>query len=328
VLNETSRTIGQNPLAEDANSDFELPWFMYEDYQSDHRYLNLDNDSKIVANKFMSDGFLVIKGDISDEQCNETITSFNELAARNASYFDPFRDENGYLQRIVNLHLTLDSLLSLFTSAKNTLKFQDQLFQRPASIYTTLYFERGSSQTIHRDTPYFTTRPEYNYFGTWFALEDANSENGCLEVIRGGHLIKEFDRTEMAVKKFGSPDQIPPIEQGIFDEYQSAVIASYEARGLKKEKIELRKGDVLIWHPQLPHGGSAILDGSKTRHSIVMHTVGEGTPVYQANAFFNPRKTLPSLASWDYNEVGDRKYVKHDCVQIMHQAPRLPSDFA
>jgi ectoine hydroxylase-related dioxygenase (phytanoyl-CoA dioxygenase family) len=318
---------GTSPLAADANTDGPLPWFMFSDYTNDSRYMSLSHHDKHLADRFMKDGFLVFKNEIADAQTTETVALFNEFAARNADYFDPFRDEFGYLHRIVNLHLAFRPLLKLFAAAKNALAFQDALFGGPTSVYTSLYYERGSSQTIHRDTPYFTTRPEYNYFGMWFALEDATQRNGCLEVVRGGHLINEIDRADLAIKHFGSLDAVPAVATELFDDYQNIVIEQCKSKNLEKEKIELSRGDVLIWHPQLPHGGSVIKDRTKTRHSIVIHTVAARTPVYQANAFFNPQRLLPLQSYWEMDEFDGRQFAKHATVEVMHQGPRSPAQF-
>jgi ectoine hydroxylase-related dioxygenase (phytanoyl-CoA dioxygenase family) len=91
--------------------------------------------------------------------------------------------------------------------------------------------------------------------------------------------------------------------------------------------VEAQAGDVVIWHPQLPHGGSHIKDLSRTRHSFVMHVVPEGTPVYQQDAFFNPRKPLPERAKWNYEKFGGRKHVRFRNIDIGHKEVRPLSDF-
>ena len=42
-------------------------------------------------------------------------------------------------------------------------------------------------------------------------------------------------------------------------------------RGLKTERFMAKKGDVLIWHGDLMHGGAKIVDPSLTRKSLVAH---------------------------------------------------------
>lgn len=49
--------------------------------------------------------------------------------------------------------------------------------------------------------------------------------------------------------------------------YQAAI----RDRKLPEEKFLGRAGDVIIWHEQLVHGGSPILNLNKTRKSLVFH---------------------------------------------------------
>jgi hypothetical protein len=58
-----------------------------------------------------------------------------------------------------------------------------------------------------------------------------------------------------------------------------------------------------------------------------MHTVPRGTPVYQADAFFNPQRALPISQTWDYGEYAGRLFAKHAAVEVMHQEPRDPTSF-
>lgn len=313
-------------LAEDINPDFDPPWFMRRDYQLDPRYNALDVDEKKLADQFMRDGYIVFEDVLSDDLCEFTIEHFCKFTQRNADYFDQFRSEYGYLERIINLHLALPELVDLFVEASPVLRFQDALFGKATSIYTSLYYEKGSSQSIHRDTPYFTTRPEYCYFGTWFALEDADERNGCLEVIPGGHLVPEIDRRNFASNMI-SEGGIGAINQTMFDAYQAHITNQCIDAGLQKVPIPIRRGSVLVWHPQLPHGGSTIAEPDRSRNSIVMHTVPEDCPVYQANVFFDPTLQLPQTAPWAKKEHKGRYYASHSSIEVMHRSPRSADSF-
>ena len=44
-----------------------------------------------------------------------------------------------------------------------------------------------------------------------------------------------------------------------------------EERGLKTEKFMAKKGDVLIWHADLMHGGAPIQDRRLTRKRAWLH---------------------------------------------------------
>lgn len=53
----------------------------------------------------------------------------------------------------------------------------------------------------------------------------------------------------------------------------------------------LAKGDTLIWHLELPHGGCPIESTSATRASIVFHCLREGVPFFGPERFFSDKPT-------------------------------------
>ncbi len=252
-------------------------------------------------------GYTVIPAAFSAARCAETIARFREFERANAAIFAANRDARGHYPRIVNLHTVMPDLTHLFTDNRTTLAVQDVLFGAPVCLYTSLFYETGSQQPLHRDTPVFSTRPEYLYFGTTVYLEPAGAENGCLEVMEFGHLMKELDREAMAKARYGSLDALPDMDDAIWNEYQDRVAANGKGRGLSVRALHVDAGDTVIWHPQLPHGGSPIRDKSRTRFSLVMHVTPEGVPVYHQKAFFNPSEPLPEVAPWPYVTVRDRR---------------------
>ena len=257
-------------------------------------------------------GYTVIPSVFSPEHCRTVIAEFAQFYAQNAPTFDAYRSNRGILPRFTNLHQALPILTQLFTRNALMLEVQDFFFGRPTSLYTSLYYERGSEQPLHRDTPVFCTRPEYNYFGNTLYLDGANDDNGCLEVVPGGHLVGELDREAMALARYGSLDGLPSLDDEIWNTYQKRVVDRCLERGLKIKKLHVAPGDSLIWHPQLPHGGSPIRDTSRTRHSFVFHTAPVGARVYHQHVFFNPSKPFPEMAQWHQEMIEGRAVVHHD----------------
>ncbi len=277
--------------------------------------------------ELLADGVAVIPNAYPAGFIENLRSDVKEFIQRNEAIFDKHLDADGHYPRIINLHLAFPEVLSVFTDNPVALGVQDGFFNARSSIYTTLYYERGSAQPIHRDTPYFCTRPEYRYLGVWVALEDANEVNGCLEVIRKGHLMPELDRQRLALEEFASLDLVPSNSQVMWEKYQDRVTRQCMDAGLKVEKVAVKAGDTVIWHPQLPHGGSAIGDISRTRHSLVMHVAPVGTPVYHQDVFFNPAKPMPETSAWKYLDCKERKYAKHQFVEFGHVDPTPPKAF-
>lgn len=281
--------------------------------------------------EIQEEGFTRIRGGYPQGLIEEVRREVKESLRRNQAVLGPHVDSDGHYPRIINWHLVCKPLLRLFTENPLALAVQDRFFDARTCLYTSLYYERGSAQSLHRDTPYFCTRPEYRYLGVWVALEDADEENGCLEVIRRGHLIPELDRPALALRYFKTLEDVPPGapagEDVLWDAYQAEVLEACKAQGLSPERLEAQAGDVIIWHPQLPHGGSQIRNLSRTRHSFVMHVTPEKTPVYQQDVFFNPAKRVPEVAPWGYGKFADRRFMHGDTIDIGHRELRPLSDF-
>lgn len=285
--------------------------FLLPDAAAQIAALALDPAIRSHALEVVERGFTVLEGAIPAETCAAVIARFRALERENDALFAPSRDARGHYPRIVNLHNAFPDLAGLFTRNAALLGTLDALFGAPAALYTSLFYEVGSQQPLHRDTPVFATRPEYLYFGVTVYLEPTDDENGCLEVLEGGHRMAELDREAMAIRRYGSLDAIPNLDNDIWVEYQNQVVADATARGLTRRRLHVKAGDTLIWHPQLPHGGTPIHDLSRTRFSFVMHVTPEGVPVYHQHVFFAPSKPMPETAPWGYYEVDGRKIADH-----------------
>jgi ectoine hydroxylase-related dioxygenase (phytanoyl-CoA dioxygenase family) len=278
--------------------------------------------------ELVTDGVAVIPCAISPAHCDDLRHRFRLFEAANVGIFGRYKDTDGHYPRIVNLHVVFPDLFELFARNTKTLALLDAMFDSETCVYTSLYFERGSAQDIHRDSPYFVTKPEYSYFGVWVALEDTDESNGALQVVRGGHLQEELDLERIALRFFPDLDNIKSHSAELWDAYQKELQQQCAERGLFVGQVTVKKGDTIIWHPQLPHGGSPIRDIKRTRHSFVMHVTPIGVPVYQQDVFFNRKKVVASDAPWNYVERMGRRYAHFPAMSFAHQVDYKPTDFA
>ena len=81
------------------------------------------------------------------------------------------------MYRVVNLHLAVDAMTRLLTD-NPAIDVCDRFLGEPTTLYTSLYYERGSEQSLHRDTPVFCTSPGERYMGVWTALDAVDESNG------------------------------------------------------------------------------------------------------------------------------------------------------
>ena len=150
------------------------------------------------------------------------------------------------------------------------------IFDAKTALNTSLTFEQGSEQDIHRDTPFFWSKPHSGeYVGVWFALEDVQDDAGPLRYIPGGHNIRL--NMEDVFQGTDARDRFLRYNQRLHEEIAN--------RQLEEKRLLISRGDVLIWHPELPHGGSAIKNPGTTRFSMVCHYMPDGAYVLSPGVF-------------------------------------------
>jgi len=206
------------------------------------------------------------------------------------------------------MHIEVSEIRDIILKNTKALQMQDFLFGAKTSLYTSLYFTRGTEQKIHVDIPYFWTKPRNRYFGVWTALEPIDDDNGPLRVLHQGHkcnLLNERHNIPDIVKK-KSTKGISVTDDEAFYAYARATIANCAIQNITQfVDILLNTGDTIIWHPLLPHGGAPIKDETRTRYSLVAHTVPEMVPVYHTHVFFDPNILPRSSAPWNYKVLKD-----------------------
>lgn len=267
----------------------------------------------------MRDGYAVVPAALPRSRCDALVAEIDAFKQRNAEAIAKNASDHGHLYRVANLHLAVTGLADAFAALDAPLAVCDRFFGSPTSLYTSLYYERGSEQDLHRDSPYFATKPAGRYLGVWLALDDVDAENGPLMVVPGSHALPPIDVEEMARRVFPDTAAIPSISLEGWVAYQEAVKQQCSERGMASRQVHVSRGDVIIWHPELLHGGSPHHQRERSRRSLVMHVTPVGTPVYHIDVFFSPRREVPDKAGWGYYACGNRKIAHFGHVDFGHE---------
>lgn len=267
-----------------------------------------------VFETFMKDGFAVIRGAVDRATIDDINARIGRFKQRNPKATARNRDEHGRLYRVVNLHVAVDAITRLLTESA-AIALCDRFFGEPTSLYTSLYYERGSEQALHRDTPLFATTPGERYLGVWTALDEVADDNGPLKVVRGSHLLPPVDVAALRARLGDGP--VAPMSDDGWRLYQEAVAAQCTAAGLQAEPVHVSPGDVIVWHPQLFHGG-APHPAPRTRRSVVMHVTPRGTPIGHMDVFYQPERAAPG-PGWSYYRRGDRHVARFKHVDFGHE---------
>ena len=148
-------------------------------------------------------------------------------------------------------------------------------FKDPLLLQSMYIFKQpkiGGEVVCHQDSTFLITEPE-STVGFWFALEDANIENGCLQVASGGHkgpLRKLFKRENNKMK----------MEE-----------LSNEPFPKTDTFVEVKKGSLVLLHGRLPHY-SCENKSLNSRHAYTLHVIDGNTKYLYYNWLLRPMLKL------------------------------------
>lgn len=253
-----------------------------------------DAELERIGASMIDDGFVVLPGAIAPERCELVVAQFDEYLAGLGADVENHKDAAGRLLRVVNFHLSAEKAAEVAT-APNVMRVLDFLFGEEAAVYSSLYFEYGTQQPIHRDSPFFETFPRNYFFGVWVALEDISPDAGPLMYHAGAHRFDCDPHSiyDVVAERMGATATREELINEALEQYYGEVIRATDVLGAPL-RAPLKKGDVAIWHPQLPHGGSPANDQSLTRRSMVFHCTPASKQIYQQDVFFAHRGVEPS----------------------------------
>lgn len=130
--------------------------------------------------------------------------------------------------------------------------WHDQLFCKPA--------RHGGVVAWHQDYSYWTRTVAMQHLTCWVGLDDATSENGCLQYIPGSHRWGLLDKPELAGDMDGIKDYL--------NDGQKAAFVPLP--------VELKQGYATFHHPLLVHGSYENKSGI-SRRAFVLNVFADGT---------------------------------------------------
>ncbi|MBA4850146.1 phytanoyl-CoA dioxygenase family protein [Emticicia sp. BO119] len=190
----------------------------------------------------------------------------------------------GKMVKINDIHNQSLAAKKLFLF-KDIIAFLEKIFDSRIVGMQSLSFFYGSQQPTHADYPWVTARIPSNLAASWIPVEDVHINSGPLYYYAGSHLkVKKFNFGN-GIYYSNQYSTKTPLDYAKFLDNQC------EDLGLKKQTLLIKKGDVLIWHSALVHGGSIINDPNQTRKSFVCHYSSEqALPYHRAAMGVEPKK--------------------------------------
>jgi len=223
-------------------------------------------------------GYIVLDKLFDDETLDAVWSSYERaidtgkinLAPEPAGEGDPFPG------RYLNPHKKASQFCRILKSAV-LLNWIRVLMEREPKPLQTIASHKGSEQGVHSDSIHMTTYPLGYLSAAWIAFEDIHPDSGPLVYYPGSHRLpyvfsKDVGISEAEFKNSGY--------RSYQEKYEPFIEELISRHHIQPEHFHARRGDVLIWHANLLHGGSKRRDLQYSRKALVCHFFVKGAFVY------------------------------------------------
>jgi len=160
----------------------------------------------------------------------------------------------------------LSPVIERATHCEELVRVLQFILDKEVVPFQTLNFIKGSGQRAHSDSIHMTTYPLGYLIAAWVALEDIHPDSGPLFYYPGSHRLPYLLNDE-----FENYSSILSLGNKKYRDYEDMTARIIETQHLQPEIFLPKKGDVLIWHANLIHGGMPVKDQRLTRKSMVIH---------------------------------------------------------
>jgi len=258
-----------------------------------HRKGEISDDLSDAICHFVRDGYVVIKGAVPPDVVDRVNQDIDRVWVSPPPGLVVETFEPDSILRAIPPHVSVRAgrtkMLDLYTcstaardaiAAPRVIEFLSVIFEDQPKAFQGLGFWNGSQQAIHKDSAYVKIDSNPMHMAaTWLALEDIQPGTGELEYYIGSHRAPEFLFGGSYKWMESHPEEHDRFLQSLHDDAKSL--------GHLKGSFLGKKGDVLVWHADLAHGGSQITQPSLTRKSLVTHfTPVANEPYYRRDTSY------------------------------------------
>ena len=235
-------------------------------------------DTATQLDHFIDQGYLVFSLDVDPDLLEQVNACADRLwkerpADLAYAYDGPARPmtaaqearERRSRYRLHDIHSHCPAAHELYLS-RQIFDWVNLLLGEEAVAIQSLYFEYGSRQLLHRDPVVVPIASHGHMVAAWIALEDISPDCGPLQYVPGSHRLPYFETAPGDYRFDARTMGSEVVEKGLAWEAEQ-----YRSSGLETRHFTPRRGEVLLWHASLSHGGSEVRDERLTRKSFVVH---------------------------------------------------------
>ena len=203
-------------------------------------------------------GYVILEKFLSDE----TVDAINEEIDR---LVKERKVEFKYGKKIM-FAMHISKLIRDIGADERLMTILNLLMGKEVELFQSINFVEGSEQKTHSDSFHMTTYPYGNLIAVWIALEDITADSGPLHYYPGSHKLPYVMNAD-----FGNESSGLMLGNKEYSDYTSKIEEVIATNELEKEVFLAKKGDLLIWHANLLHGGEPMSNPNSSRKSVVYH---------------------------------------------------------
>ncbi len=252
--------------------------------------LNLEQADQ--CRQWSEHGYIILERLIEDSVLDEVWSRYED-AIRSGKIkppADPAAEDDPYPGRYLNPHKKIAAFCRILKHPK-MLGWLKLLTERQPKPLQTITSHKGTQQAVHSDSIHMTTYPLGYLTAAWIAFEDIHPNSGPLVYYPGSHKLPYVFSHEVGITENEFRDEGYRSYQ---QKYEPFIQEMIDKSGLQPSYFHARKGDVLIWHANLLHGGSVRRDIQLSRRAVVCHFFVKGAFVYHDLAASRSRQQYMS----------------------------------
>jgi ectoine hydroxylase-related dioxygenase (phytanoyl-CoA dioxygenase family) len=241
-----------------------------------------DSSGQNIIESYKKIGAIVITGALTADQISDLQDS-SEHFAINREDGEPKYSPYLHMQLVEQKFAELVCLKSIVTPAEIILGGKVELLQ------SMLYYKPPGFLGFnnHQDNLYLRVAPEDALISAWIALDDADEENGCLNIYPGSHNEPVLETRDTPPKQLasGQTDTLPERK------FETILPPNTES-----VPVNIRAGSVIYFHGNLIHGSGPNISQNRFRRALVIPYIVKGATFREgetSNRFRQDAYTVP-----------------------------------
>jgi hypothetical protein len=227
---------------------------------------------------WVHDGYIVIENCIASDVLDGAWAAYERAIAEGRIKLEPEKvaPDDPYPGRYLDPHLKVPEMCHILRDPE-VLRWVKVLMDREPAPFQTITSHKGSQQGAHSDSIHMTTYPLGYLTASWVAFEDIHPDCGPLVYYPGSHKLPYVFSKDVGIDASEFSRSGYKLYQEKYEPWIKRVV---EEQKLEPHYFHAKKGDVLIWHANLIHGGSPRRNLQLSRKAVVCHYFVRGAVTY------------------------------------------------